>query len=280
MHHKQAYNTIARALNWVADHHADQPDLDRLALEIGLSPHHLQRTFQDWAGVSPKQFLKSLTKQDALNRLQRGSTVLATALETGLSGPGRLHDLMITTEALSPGEVRKLGEGVEIHYGSGNTPFGQAVLAWTERGINFLGFCEDVGYDTVINTLKTRWKSANFKMGQKTAEHQLEMIFSDCDKTPIRLWLKGSPFQLKVWEALLSIPQNAHVSYGQIASCIGHPDASRAVGSAIGSNPVAWIIPCHRVIRRLGGLGGFKWGSITKQAMIGYEAGGNVPVSK
>jgi AraC family transcriptional regulator of adaptative response/methylated-DNA-[protein]-cysteine methyltransferase len=179
---------------------------------------------------------------------------------------------MITTEALSPGEVRRLGEGVEIQYGSGNTPFGQAVLAWTDRGINFLGFCEDVGYDTVIDTLKKRWTSANFKISQESAANQLEMIFSDCGKKPVRLWLKGSPFQLKVWEALLSIPENAHASYGQIASCIGHPNASRAVGTAIGANPVAWIIPCHRVIRRLGGLGGYRWGKITKQAMIGYEA--------
>jgi len=272
MHHEQTYKTVARALNWVADHHAEQPDLERLSVEIGLSPHHLQRTFQDWAGVSPKQFLKSLTRHNALHRLQRGSTVLDAALDTGLSGPGRLHDLMITTEALSPGEVRKLGEGVEIQYGTSHTPFGQAVLAWTERGINFLGFCDDVGYDTVINTLKKRWKSANFKIDQKAAVKQLEMIFSDCDKAPIRLWLKGSPFQLKVWEALLSIPENAHASYGQIASCIGRPHASRAVGSAVGSNPVAWIIPCHRVIRRLGGLGGYRWGTITKQAMIGYEA--------
>ena len=272
MHNEQAYKTVAKALSWVADHRTDQPDLERLSVEIGLSRHHLQRTFQDWAGVSPKQFLKSLTRQDALNRLQRGNTVLDTALETGLSGPGRLHDLMITTEALSPGEVRRLGEGVVIQYGSGNTPFGEAVLAWTDRGINFLGFCEDVGHDTVINTLKNRWRSADFKFDQETAANQLEMIFSDCGKTPIRLWLKGSPFKLKVWEALLSIPQNAHASYGQIAACIGRPHASRAVGSAIGSNPVAWIIPCHRVIRSLGGLGGYRWGTITKQAMIGYEA--------
>jgi len=280
MHQQQAYKTVAKALNWVADNHEDQPDLERLAREIGLSPHHLQRTFQDWAGVSPKQFLKSLTSHDALDRLQRGSTVLEAALESGLSGPGRLHDLMITTEALSPGEVRRLGEGVEIHYGTGDTPFGQAVLAWTERGINFLGFCQDVGHDMVINTLKTRWKSAKFKNDQKAAANQLEMIFSDCDKIPFRLWLKGSPFQLKVWEALLSIPENAHASYGQIASCIGHPNASRAVGSAIGSNPVAWIIPCHRVIRRLGGLGGYRWGTTTKQAMIGYEASCYAPALK
>jgi len=272
MHREQAYKTVARALSWVADHQAEQPDLERLSVAMGLSPYHLQRTFQDWAGVSPKQFLKSLTRQDALIRLQRGSTVLDAALESGLSGPGRLHDLMITTEALSPGEVRRLGEGVAIQYGSGNTPFGQAVLAWTERGVNFLGFCEDVGHDTVINTLKNRWKSANFKMSQKAAADRLEMIFSDCGRTPIRLWLKGSPFQLKVWEALLSIPHNAHASYGQIAACIGHPRASRAVGSAIGNNPVAWIIPCHRVIRSLGGLGGYRWGTVTKQAMIGYEA--------
>jgi AraC family transcriptional regulator of adaptative response/methylated-DNA-[protein]-cysteine methyltransferase len=269
---EQAYKLVARALNWVAENQADQPDLERLSVEMGLSPYHLQRTFQDWAGVSPKQFLKSLTRQDALARLKRGSSVLDAALESGLSGPGRLHDLMITTEALSPGEVRKLGKGVAIQYGSGPTPFGQAVLAWTDRGINFLGFCEDTGYDTVVHELKNQWPSAEFKLSQKAAAKQLEKIFSDFGKTPLRLWLTGSPFQLKVWEALLSIPENSHASYGQIAAYIGQPRASRAVGSAVGSNPVAWIIPCHRVIRKLGGLGGYRWGEITKQAMIGYEA--------
>jgi AraC family transcriptional regulator of adaptative response/methylated-DNA-[protein]-cysteine methyltransferase len=273
---ENTYRLIAQTLKWVADHRSEQPDLKRLSTEMGLSPHHLQRTFQNWAGVSPKQFLKSLTRQASLERLITGDTVLDTALDTGLSGPGRLHDLMITTEALSPGEIRTLGQGVKIHYGSGQTLFGEAVLSWTRRGINFLGFTEDSGFDYTVSALKNRWKCADFTLDQAEAQERLDSVFSGSREKPLSLWLKGSPFQLRVWEALMAIPEGAHATYGQIASQIGQPSASRAVGSAIGCNPVAWIIPCHRVIRQLGGLGGYRWGEITKQAMIGYEAGNRV----
>ena len=271
------YQLVARTLKWVASHRQEQPDLEQLSREMGLSPHHLQRTFQEWAGVSPKQFLKSLTRQEARERLISGNSVLETALDTGLSGPGRLHDLMVSTEALSPGEVRSLGKGVEIRYGSACTPFGESILAWTNRGINFLGFTQDTGYDNVVSSLKSRWIDADFVKDQKGARDQLELVFAGTGGKPIRLWLRGSPFQLKVWEALIAIPEGAHATYGQIASRIGQPSASRAVGSAIGSNPVAWIFPCHRVIRQLGELGGYRWGEITKQAMIGYEAVHRLP---
>ncbi len=277
MSRESNYKLIARTLEWVANHHSEQPDLERLSSEMGLSPHHLQRTFQDWAGVSPKQFLKSLTRQAARERLLGGNSVFDSALDAGLSGPGRLHDLMVTTEALSPGEIRTLGKGVEIRYGSGQTLFGEAVLSWTERGINFLGFTEDFGLDNVVNALKDQWKFADFTVDQSGAQEKLNEVFSGIRGTPIKLWLKGSPFQLKVWEALMAIPEGAHASYGQIASRVGNPSASRAVGTAIGSNPIAWIIPCHRVIRQLGELGGYRWGEITKQAMIGYEAGNRIP---
>jgi AraC family transcriptional regulator of adaptative response/methylated-DNA-[protein]-cysteine methyltransferase len=277
MNRQDNYQLVARTLKWVASHRQEQPDLEQLSREMGLSPHHLQRTFQEWAGVSPKQFLKSLTRREARERLISGNSVLETALDTGLSGPGRLHDLMVSTEALSPGEVRSLGKGVEIRYGSAATPFGEAVLAWTNRGINFLGFTQDTGHENVINSLKCRWIDADFVKEQHGAREQLELIFSGTRCKPIRLWLRGSPFQLKVWEALISIPEGAHATYGQIATRIGQPSASRAVGSAIGNNPVAWIIPCHRVIRQLGELGGYRWGEITKQAMIGYEAGHRLP---
>ena len=277
MSRENNYKLIARTLEWVATHHSEQPDLERLANEMGLSPHHLQRTFQEWAGVSPKQFLKSLTRQAARERLLGGNSVFDSALDAGLSGPGRLHDLMVTTEALSPGEIRSLGKGVEIRYGSGQTLFGEAVLSWTERGINFLGFTEDFGLDNTVNSLINRWKYADFIVDQKAAREKLDQVFSGIGDKPIKLWLKGSPFQLKVWEALMAIPEGAHASYGQIAARIGQPSASRAVGTAIGCNPIAWIIPCHRVIRQLGELGGYRWGEITKQAMIGYEAGNRVP---
>ena len=273
MNRQNNYQLVARTLEWVAAHRSDQPDLERLSKEMGLSPHHLQRTFQDWAGVSPKQFLKSLTRQAARERLVEGYSVLDTAIDTGLSGPGRLHDLMVTTEALSPGEIRTLGKGVQIRYGSGQTLFGEALIAWTERGINFLAFTEYSGLNITVNYLKNQWISAEFQSDQSGADKLLGQVFSDTGDQAIKLWLKGSPFQLKVWEALMAIPDGTHASYGQIASRIGHPSASRAVGTAIGSNPIAWIIPCHRVIRQLGELGGYRWGEITKQAMIGFEAG-------
>jgi AraC family transcriptional regulator of adaptative response/methylated-DNA-[protein]-cysteine methyltransferase len=277
MNHVNNYQLVAKTLEWVAANRSDQPDLERLSREIGLSPHHLQRTFQDWAGVSPKQFLKSLTRQAARERLVEGHSVLDAAIDSGLSGPGRLHDLMVTTEALSPGEIKTLGKDVEIHYGSGQTMFGEALISWTERGINFLAFTEYSGLDSAVNSLKYQWKFADFKTDQSGANELLEQVFSGSGNQAIKLWLRGSPFQLKVWEALMAIPDGAHASYGQIASRIGSRSAGRAVGTAIGSNPIAWIIPCHRVIRQLGELGGYRWGEITKQAMIGYEAGRRYP---
>ena len=239
---------------------------------MGVSPHHLQRTFQTWAGVSPKQFLKALTRNAALERLKNGSSVLDAALESGLSGPGRLHDLMISTDALTPGEIRKHGQGVALDYGFGETLFGQALIAWTPRGVNFLGFSEESGAELTLATLQEQWANANFREDSTAAQGQLDVIFSGSNDKPIPLWLRGSPFQLKVWEALLEIPEGTHSTYGQLATRIGHPGAARAVGTAIGSNPVAWIIPCHRVIRKMGELGGYRWGGYTKQAMIGYEA--------
>jgi AraC family transcriptional regulator of adaptative response/methylated-DNA-[protein]-cysteine methyltransferase len=272
MNQNGQYALVAKALEWVAENQADQPSLERLSVETGLSAHHLQRTFQSWAGVSPKQFLKSLTRQSALERLLAGSSVLDAAFESGLSGPGRLHDLLITTEALSPGEARRRGAGATISYGTGPTPFGPAVLAWTNRGINFLGFCTAPGEESVVNSLMEQWHGADFKVDQAGAGRRLETVFAGSREHPIRLWLRASPFQLKVWEALLAIPEGAHATYGQIARLIGHPAAARAVGTAIGNNPVAWIIPCHRVIRKLGVLGDYRWGEITKQALVGYEA--------
>ena len=239
---------------------------------MGVSPHHLQRTFQTWAGVSPKQFLKSLTRNAALDRLKKGSSVLDASLEAGLSGPGRLHDLLISTDALTPGEIRQHGEGVQLDYGFGNTLFGKALVAWTSRGVNFLGFCEENGAESTLAALQEQWANATFRENPAAAQRWLDRIFSGSNDKPIPLWLRGSPFQLKVWEALLEIPEGTHSSYGQLAARIGHPGAARAVGSAIGSNPVSWIIPCHRVIRQMGEMGGYRWGGFTKCAMIGYEA--------
>jgi AraC family transcriptional regulator of adaptative response/methylated-DNA-[protein]-cysteine methyltransferase len=272
MHTSDQYQLIARAIRWVADHQSDQPDLELLADAMGTSPFHLQRIFQEWAGVTPKQFLKSLTRRAALQRLLDGSTVLDAALSAGLSGPGRLHDLMLTTEALTPGEIRQRAAGVDLEFGTGETPFGQALVCWSPRGLNFLGFCEETRPGDALAELRGRWTNATFTENTDGAQAWLQEVFSASHAQPLRLWLRGSAFQLKVWEALLDIPEGAHASYGSLARYIGQPAAARAVGSAVGANPLAWIIPCHRVIRQVGELGGYRWGPVTKHAMIGYEA--------
>jgi len=272
MQRRNHYTLVAETIQWMAEHQADQPDLNRLSSAMGVSPYHLQRTFQQWAGVSPKQFLKSLTRKAALARLREGCSVLDAALESGLSGPGRLHDLLISTDALTPGEIRKRGEGIEISYGFGDSLFGQALIAWTSRGINFLGFCHEKGREPSLSALRKQWNNAQFSEDPNRAQMWLDTIFSEGNDRPVALWLRGSPFQLKVWEALLEIPAGTHATYGQLASLLGRPGAARAVGTAIGSNPVAFIIPCHRVIRQVGEIGGYRWGESTKRAIIGYEA--------
>ncbi len=266
------YELIARALHWLCENQQTQPSLDELASHIGLSPHYTQRLFQEWAGVTPKQFLKYLTKAQALERLRRGGTVLDTALSSGLSGPGRLHDLMITTQAITPGEAKRKGLGVEMSFGHGMTPFGEAMLAWTEKGVCFLGFCLEHGKEHSQSQLVHQWPDADLLEDTKQACSKLAEIFEVDQRKELKIWLRGSPFQLQVWEALLNIPAGTHCTYGQLATISGHVGASRATGSAVGRNPVSWLIPCHRVINSLGTLGGYRWGSNTKQAMIGFEA--------
>ncbi|MEJ2383422.1 MAG: methylated-DNA--[protein]-cysteine S-methyltransferase [Xanthomonadales bacterium] len=262
---------MSEILNWLAAHRTQQPGLSEIADATGMSPYHLQRTFQRWAGISPKQFLKALTREAAIARLSRGDTVLDAALETGLSGPGRLHDLLLTTEALTPGEVKRGGAEVTFRFGFGECLFGLALIAWNERGINFLGFCNDVDPRDALGELRDRWPNASYVRDEAGARDWLKRVFADAPTTPLPLWLRGSPFQLRVWEALLAVPEDANVSYGRIARAVGAPGAARAVGNAVGGNPIAWIIPCHRVIRGMGELGGYRWGVSTKRAMIGYE---------
>ena len=271
MNANRQYDLVARALAWIVENRLEQPSLGELSQELDVSPHHLQRVFQEWAGVSPKQFLQSLTRDAALQRLAVGETVLDTALASGLSGPGRLHDLLITTDALTPGEIRKQGAGVTLSYGFGTCPFGEALVAWNQRGINFLGFRGDRSQEAVLAELTSRLMKAEINCDTHSAQQWLNRIF-DSSGQPLPVWLRGSPFQLKVWQALLSIPEGANATYGDIARFVNSPGASQAVGNAVGSNPVSWIIPCHRVIRQMGELGGYRWGPATKSAMIGFEA--------
>lgn len=272
MNSQQHYLLIARALHWLCQNQKSQPGLEELARHVGLSPHYMQRLFQEWTGVSPKQFLKYLTKVEAMERLRQGKTVLDSALSSGLSGPGRLHDLLITTQAMTPGEAKRKGLGVDVNYGFGMTPFGEALLAWTDKGVCFLGFCHETGREHTRNHLKQQWPDANLTENNSATGKKLAEIFTETDHRQLKVWLRGSPFQLKVWEALLKLPTGSHCTYGQLAAFTGSAGASRAIGSAVGRNPVSWLIPCHRVINSLGGLGGYRWGTNTKQAMIGYEA--------
>lgn len=272
MNSQQHYQLIAEALHWLCQNQQDQPTLEELADHVGLSPQYLQRLFQDWVGVSPKQFLKYLTKAQALERLRQGQTVLESALSSGLSGPGRLHDLLITTQAMTPGEAKRKGLGVDVSYGFGMTPFGQALLAWTDRGVCFLGFCDEEGKQHTWHHFTQQWPDANLTENSTEANSRLAEVFDESEHKQLKIWLRGSPFQLRIWEALLSLPAGTHCTYGQLAAFSGHAGASRAAGSAIGRNPVSWLIPCHRVINSLGTLGGYRWGTGIKQAMIGYEA--------
>lgn len=272
MDSQKHYRLIADALHWLVENQQHQPGLDELAQHVGLSAPYLQKIFQEWAGVSPKQFLKYLTKSQAIERLKQGQTVLDAALSSGLSGPGRLHDLLITTVAITPGEAKRQGRGVDMQYGYGQTPFGEALLAWTDRGICFLSFCSEKDKQHSWSQFNQQWPDANLTEDNSLASQKLLEIFSESEQKELKIWLRGSPFQLSVWEALLKLPVGAHCSYAQLASLSGHPGAHRATGTAIGRNPVCWLIPCHRVINSLGTLGGYRWGINTKQAMIGYEA--------
>ena len=272
MNNQEHYQLIAEALHWLCQNQKSQPSLDELADHVGLSPHYMRRLFQEWTGVSPKQFLKYLTKVQAMERLRQGKTVLDTAMSSGLSGPGRLHDLLITTQAMTPGEARKGGLGVDVGYGFGMTPFGEALLAWTDKGLCFLGFCQEAGKQHTGDHFRQQWPDANLTENNSAASKRLAEIFTETDNKQLKVWLRGSPFQLKVWEALLKLPMGSHCTYGQLAAFTGNAGASRAIGTAVGRNPVSWLIPCHRVINSLGGLGGYRWGTNTKQAMIGYEA--------
>ena len=272
MNSQQHYDLIAESLHWLCQNQQSQPGLEELADHVGLSPQYLQRIFQDWAGVTPKQFLKYLTKKQALSRLREGQTVLDAALASGLSGPGRLHDLFITTQAMTPGEAKRKGQGVDMNFGYGSTPFGEALLGWTEKGVCFLGFSHEQGRQHSWSHLTRQWPDAILTDNSSMAQQKLTDIFDTGQNKELKIWLRGSPFQLQIWEALLKLPAGIHCTYGQLATHIGKSGASQATGSAIGRNPVSWLIPCHRVINSLGTLGGYRWGLDTKQAMIGYEA--------
>jgi AraC family transcriptional regulator of adaptative response/methylated-DNA-[protein]-cysteine methyltransferase len=267
------FSRIAEAISYINGNFKTQPGLEEIAEKINLSPFHFQRLFTEWAGVSPKKFLQYLTIEHAKKMLKENqATLFETAFETGLSGTGRLHDLFVNIEGMTPGEYKNGGENLSINYSFAETPFGNILVASTPKGICHIAFADDAGIE--LELLKAKFPNAAYKQIADVAQQQALYIFThDWNKIgEIKLHLKGTDFQLKVWETLLKIPAGQLTTYGKVAQNIGIPTASRAVGTAIGANPVAFLIPCHRIIQSTGNFGGYHWGSIRKTAIIGWEA--------
>jgi len=265
------YLRIEQAITYLEGHFKDQPSLEEVAANIGLSEFHFQRLFTRWAGVSPKRFLQFLTKEGAKELLNKSENLLDTTHQVGLSSLGRLHDLFVTTEAVSPGEYKSHGEGVTIRYGLHASPFGKCLIAVTDRGICHLGFVQTSEGDAIDN-LVTDWKNAQMIEDHKFTAQLIEPIFDEDARGKLNIHLRGTNFQLKVWEALLKIPSGTVTTYEGLAERIGQPAASRAVGTAVGHNPIAVLIPCHRVIRKVGEFGNYRYGASRKKALLAYES--------
>jgi AraC family transcriptional regulator of adaptative response/methylated-DNA-[protein]-cysteine methyltransferase len=265
------YHRMAGALAWLAERWHDRPPLEDAAAAVGLSPFHFQRVFTRWAGVSPKTFMAAIAHAEARGRLEAGATVLDAAYDVGLSGPSRLHDLFIAHEAITPGEARRRGEGVEIRFGYAPSPFGLALVAETMRGVCGLAFCRPGEEEDAFQDMRARWPAALWVRDDLKANAAAAAIFGEGRRAP-PLVLMGPPFHVQVWKALLRIPAGHTASYGQVAAWAGKPDAPRAAGAAIGANPISFLIPCHRAIAKDGRLTGYHWGLDRKVAMLGHEA--------
>lgn len=266
------YNRIADAIDYIKANFKEQPNLDEVAEKVHLSPFHFQRLFSEWAGTSPKKFLQYTSLEHAKKLLKENqATISETAFETGLSGTSRLHDLFVSIEGMTPAEYKNGGKNLSINYSFAESPFGNIIVASTQKGVCFMAFAEDeiIGFQD----LKNKFPNAAFTRKLDLAQQNALFIFqNDWSKlSEIKLHLKGTDFQLKVWETLLKIPMGKLSTYGTIANQIQKPNASRAVGTAIGSNPVAFLIPCHRVIQSSGVFGGYMWGNTRKTAIIGWE---------
>ncbi len=294
-----AYRQIRTAIAFLSDHWTDQPDLSALSEAMGCSPAHCQRLFKSWCGVSPKEFVQAITIDHAKRLLQGSASVLDAALEVGLSGPSRLHDLFVDHEAMSPGDYKKRGEGLTIGFGYAESPFGEALIMQTERGICGIAFADEPANTgdpmpgerdraQTFHDMARRWPRATYVQDQNGAHRAATAIFGRMGHqsepanreagsghsaaAPMRLVLIGTDFEVRVWETLLKIPGGQFVSYSDIARHLGQPNASRAVGRAVGRNPISFVVPCHRVLRQDGGLGGYHWGLTRKKAIIGWEA--------
>lgn len=263
---------IARAVNFIGERWREQPRLETIAKHAGLSVFHFSRLFRRWAGVAPKQYLAQVTAQAARSALDDARSVLDASHEVGLSGPSRLHDLMVVVEGVTPGEIKSGGAGVTLRYGRANSPFGVIETASSARGVVALEFSDDD--DTFVARLREAWPAATFVNDDASAAALAEQLWGETrgSRSPLRLSVRGTNFELAVWRALLAASARGETtSYGLLARAVGKPDGARAVGNAVGSNPIAWIIPCHRVLRANGDLGGYRWGVERKRAILAWE---------
>lgn len=269
------YQRIEKAIEFLTDNFHTQPGLREIAAKIHMSEYHFQRLFSRWVGISPKRFLQFLTKEHAKTLLEKSINLLDVTYEAGLTSPGRLHDLFVTCEAVTPGEYKDKGEGLEIAYGYHATPFGECMLATTDRGICGLNFVQNDDRRQALASLKLRWENATLIDNPDATRPIVNRIFNPLvgqNSIPLHLVLNGTNFQIKVWEALIKIPTGLVVSYEDVATHIGMPKASRAVGNAVGSNPVSFVIPCHRVIRKTAEFGNYGGGKARKLAILGWES--------
>jgi AraC family transcriptional regulator of adaptative response/methylated-DNA-[protein]-cysteine methyltransferase len=271
------YSTVRRVIELITEDYREQPGLDEIAGRLDQSPTQLQKTFTRWAGLSPKAFLQAVTLDHAKRLLRQDELpLLETSFEVGLSGPGRLHDLFVTHEAMSPGEWKARGAGLTIRYGLHPSPFGGALVMITDRGLAGLAFTDEADGMDAFEDMSSRWPNAHYVEDREATAAYAGRIFDPKrwdPKAPLRVVLIGSDFQVRVWEALLRIPMGCAVTYSSIAEKLGQPTASRAVGAAVGRNPVSFVVPCHRALGKSGALTGYHWGLTRKRAMLGWESG-------
>lgn len=270
------YYRIERAIGFIEENFKFQPSLDSMAKSVNLSKFHFERLFKRWAGISPKQFAQFLTLEYAKNQLAQSQSVLDATYDSGLSGPGRLHDLFVTFDAMTPGEYKSLAAGLIIQYGFHPTPFGMSLIAITDKGICFLGFMNnEYSQEDMINNLRENWPGAVLKENIKRTSQLIRKIFDSKiqgNNKPFNLAIKGTNFQVNIWRALLKIPRGNFVCYQDIAKYIGRPDSLRAVANAIAINPISYLIPCHRVISKTGYINQYRWGQPRKKAILGWES--------
>jgi AraC family transcriptional regulator, regulatory protein of adaptative response / methylated-DNA-[protein]-cysteine methyltransferase len=277
------FGRIAKAIRFIDSHFREQPRLTTIAARAGLSEFHFNRLFRRWAGVTPKQYLAFVTGLEARGEIASRSSVLDAAYAVGLSGPGRLHDLIVTLDAVTPGELKALGRGITVQYGFSETPFGDALLANTPRGLCHLAFIETGEREKAVRELRERWRNADFVHDDAQAREFANRIWGSTATTggvptagaasePVSLNVAGTNFQLKVWQALLDVGAHGRTTYSALAAAIGAESSARAVGNAVGANPIGWLIPCHNVLRRDGALGGYHWGEDRKRAILAWDS--------